>query len=65
MTINYKNLIFKIVCVIILCYYFDDIIQIEDFDSHNILLDKNHAEIFRFMKFHTKHQLMQAYCKLG
>ena len=48
-----------------MCYYFDDIIKIGDFDSHNILLDKNHAEIFRFMKFHTKHQLMQAYCKLG
>ena len=24
-----------------MCYYFDDIIKIEDFDSHNILLDKN------------------------
>ena len=28
------------------CYYIDDIIKMEDFDLNNILLDKNHMNIF-------------------
>ena len=24
------------------CYYFDDIIKMEDFDLNNMLIDKNH-----------------------
>ena len=35
--INIKNSI---------CYYFDDIIKIEDLDLDNILLEKNHMKIF-------------------
>ena len=28
------------------CYYFDDIIKIEDFDLDNVLVDENHMKIF-------------------
>ena len=35
------------------CYYIDDIIKMEDFDLNNILLDKNHMNIFWFMTFYT------------
>ena len=35
--INIKNSI---------CYYFDDIIKIEDLDLDNVLLEKNHMKIF-------------------
>ena len=28
------------------CYYFDDIIKIEDVDIDNILLGENHTDIF-------------------
>ena len=33
------------------CYYFDDIVKLEDFHLDNILIDENY---FRFMKFHVK-----------
>ena len=42
--VNIKNLT---------CYYFIDIIKIEDFYFDNILLDKNHKNVL-FMTFHTK-----------
>ena len=28
------------------CYYFDDIIKLEDFDLDNILIDKKYMKIF-------------------
>ena len=28
------------------CYYFDDVIKIEDFDLDNVLVDENHMKIF-------------------
>ena len=28
------------------CYYFDDIIKVEDFNLDNILIDENHTKIF-------------------
>ena len=36
------------------CYYFDDIIKIEDSDLYNILVDKNHSKIFHVITFCTK-----------
>ena len=32
----------------IVCYYFDDIIKIEDLDLDNILIDKKQTKIFQF-----------------
>ena len=29
-----------------MCYYFDDIIKLEDFDLDNISIDKNHMKVF-------------------
>ena len=28
------------------CYYFKDIIKLEDFDLDNILINKNHKKVF-------------------
>ena len=36
------------------CYYFDNIIKLEDFDLDNILIDKNPMKIFYFTTFHIK-----------
>ena len=36
------------------CYYFDDIIKIEDFDSANILKDEKSSKNVLFIAFHTK-----------
>ena len=36
------------------CYYYDDIIKIEDFDLSNILLDEKPYENILIMAFHTK-----------
>ena len=36
------------------CYYFDDIMKVEDIYSGDILLNKNHTKIFQFMTFHAK-----------
>ena len=36
------------------CYYFDDIIKLEDFDLDNILIDEIHSKIFSFITFHIK-----------
>ena len=36
------------------CYYFDDIIKLEDLDFDNILIDENYTKIFLFMTFHIK-----------
>ena len=33
------------------CYYFDDIIKIEDFDPDNILIDERSFESILFYKF--------------
>ena len=34
-------------------HYFDDIINIKDFDFDNILLNENHTKIFWFITLHT------------
>ena len=35
-----------------MCYYFNDIIMLEDFDLDNILIDKkSHENIFYFITF--------------
>ena len=36
------------------CYYFDDVIKIEDFDLDNVLVDENHMKIFQIITFGTK-----------
>ena len=36
------------------CYYFDDIIKLEDFDVDNILIDQKSHENILFMTFHIK-----------
>ena len=36
------------------CYYFDDIIKLEDFDLGNILIDKKSHEDILILTFHTK-----------
>ena len=36
------------------CYYFDDIIKIEDFTSANILKDEKSSKNVLFIAFHTK-----------
>ena len=33
------------------CYYFDDIIKMEDFDLNNMLIDKKSLKIFQFITF--------------
>ena len=33
------------------CYYFDDIIKMEDFDFNNMLIDKKSLKIFQFITF--------------
>ena len=48
-----------------MCYYFDDIIKIEDFDFDNISIDKNNVKIFWFITFYTKFWLVQNHCVLG
>ena len=35
-------------------YYFDDIIKLENFDLHNILIYENYMKRFWFMTFHIK-----------
>ena len=46
-----ENNEFKKVCIKKhTCYYFDDIIQLEDFDLDNILID-NHIKLFWLLKF--------------
>ena len=47
------------------CYYFNDIIKIEDFDFDNILLAKSQTKIFWFITCHTKLWLVQNHCILG
>ena len=48
------------------CYYYDDIIRIEDFDFDNSLLDeKSYMYIFWFMAFHRKLRLVLNHCVLG
>ena len=42
-----------------MCYYFDDIIKLEDFDLDNISIDKNHMKVFWFMTFHKIILLIQ------
>ena len=37
------------------CYYFDDIIKIEDLDLDKILIDEKSLKIFQFITFHRKH----------
>ena len=38
---------FKKVCIKnCMCYYFDSIIELEDFDIDNLLIDEKHMEIF-------------------
>ena len=34
-----------------MCYYFDDIIKLEDFDIYNILADEKSHENISFMTF--------------
>ena len=34
-----------------MCYYFDDIIKLEDFDIYNILTDEKSYENISFMTF--------------
>ena len=34
-----------------MCYYFDDIIKLEDFDIYNILTDEKSHENISFMTF--------------
>ena len=48
-----------------MCYYFGDIIELEDFDFDNILIKKNLTKIFRFLTFHIKLWLVQNLCVLG
>ena len=57
---NFKKLILKTVC-----YYFGEIIKLEDFDFDNILIKKNLTKIFRFLTFHIKIWLVQNLCVLG
>ena len=45
-----------------LCYYFDDMIKIADFDFNNILLNKKSYENIFIMMFHAKCVLMQNLC---
>ena len=41
------------------CYYFDDIIKLQDFDIDNISIHQK-----SFMVFHIKLKLVQNICKL-
>ena len=44
------------------CYYFDDIIKIEDFDFDNILLDeKPYGNIFIYIRFHKVDVFIRVY----
>ena len=36
------------------CYYFDDIIKLEDFDNDNILIDEKSHKNILIMTFHIK-----------
>ena len=56
---NLKILIFKNHT----CYYFDDIIKLEDFD--NTLTDEKSSEKILFLAFHTKHCFVQNHCVLN
>ena len=40
------------------CYYFGDMIKIEDFDLDNILIGEILYEIFQFITFHAKISLL-------
>ena len=46
------------------CYYFDDIIKLEDFAIDNIWIDEKHTKIFLFVTFHLKLSLVQNLCVL-
>ena len=37
-----------------MCYYFDDITNIKDFDLDNILIDEKPYEKIQLITFHTK-----------
>ena len=57
---NLKILIFKNRT----CYYFDDIIKLEDFVFDNTLTDERSSKKILFLAFHTKHCLVQNHCVL-
>ena len=46
------------------CYYFDDIIKVEDSDFDNILIDENHTKALWFKTFSTKFCFVQNLCVL-
>ena len=46
------------------CYYFDDIIKIEDFDPDNFLLGEISYKKMQFKTFHTKIWLLLNICIL-
>ena len=58
---NLKILIFKNRT----CYYFDDIIKLEDFVFDNTLTDEKSSKNILFLAFHAKHCLVQNHCELG
>ena len=47
------------------CYYFDDIIEIEDFDFNNILIDKKSYQNILVYSISCKTWLGQNHCVLG
>ena len=47
-----------------MCYYFDDIIKIEDFNLDNVLIDKKSQENFLIYDISYKTSLVQNLCKL-
>ena len=47
-----------------MCYYFDDIIKIEDFNLDNVLIDKKSQENFLIYDISYKTLLVQNLCKL-
>ena len=40
------------------CYYFNDILNINDLDSKNMKIDKNHTNIFLSTKLYMKYQMV-------
>ena len=48
-----------------MCYYFNDIIKLENFNFDNILIDENHTKIPWFVTFHVNLWLVQNHCVLG
>ena len=47
------------------CYYFEDIIKIENVNFGIVVIDENHMEKFCFVSFQTKLCLMQSHCILA